>query len=249
LLRSDLSGQSFTTQHLFDIRNDPEGIYSTEPLFQTPYVQAAGYGYVPPNPPQAQSPISSHDMKGATSCSPDHNCTCISCLHLASHPIDTTRLSDGQVSVICKLPGCNHVEGRVRTSLLYANSGTTILDGYYEDFFHYRNDIDMINHERNHFKRAGIYRCLEPGCGKTTKKFADLKRHYRVAHCTNAIKYPCPTLGCKYSGNNGFLREDKLKSHYRNVHKEKAAPSKSLQDIYPEKDSAQAGNLMTVKDA
>jgi len=107
----------------------------------------------------------------------------------------------------------------------------------------------MNNHERNHFKRAGIYRCLEPGCGKTTKKFADLKRHYRVAHCTNAIKYPCPTFGCKYSGNNGFLREDKLKSHYRNVHKEKAAPSKSLQDIYPKKDSAQAGNLMTVKDA
>ena len=78
-------------------------------------------------------------------------------------------------------------------------------------------------HERSHFGQSGKYTCAEPGCHTTTKKFSDLKRHYAGRHCIDPkkAKFPCPVLDCKYSGDNGFARKDKLKSPYKNVHERK----------------------------
>ena len=76
------------------------------------------------------------------------------------------------------------------------------------------------------------YRCLEQHCHFNTKRQADLVRHYRTKHCENPPNFPCQVLGCKYGGENGFARKDKLKSHYRNVHEGKL-PGKAFQAIEP----------------
>ncbi len=93
-------------------------------------------------------------------------------------------------------------------------------------------------HEQAHFGKPGDYHCLEEGYKTITKKWADLKRHYTVRHCTNPPKFPCPVLGCKYGGDNGFTREDKLKSHHRNVHQGKVVPGKAFQPIEPKANRA-----------
>jgi len=95
-----------------------------------------------------------------------------------------------------------------------------------------------FGHEQSHFGKAGDYHCLEEGCKTTTKKWADLRRHCLNQHCTNATKFPCPVLGCKYGGDNGFIREDKLKSHHRNVHQGKVVPGKAFQPIKPKANGA-----------
>lgn len=76
------------------------------------------------------------------------------------------------------------------------------------------------------------YRCLEQHCHFNTKRIADLVRHYRTKHCENPPNFSCQVLGCKYGGENGFARKDKLKSHYRNVHEGKM-PGKAFQAIEP----------------
>lgn len=97
---------------------------------------------------------------------------------------------------------------------------------------------ELAKHERTHFGNSGDYHCLEEGCKTNTKKFADLRRHYTVRHCTNASKFPCPVFGCKYGGDNGFTREDKLKSHHRNVHQGNVVPGKAFQPIQPKANGA-----------
>ena len=76
------------------------------------------------------------------------------------------------------------------------------------------------------------YWCLEQHCHFNTKRQADLARHYRTKHCENPPNFPCQVLGCKYGGENGFVRKDKLKSHYKNVHEGKL-PGKAFQAIEP----------------
>ena len=76
-------------------------------------------------------------------------------------------------------------------------------------------------HERSHFLKADKYGCLEDDCRAVLTKWGDLKRHYKSQHCTNRRKYACPIIGCRYGGDNGFPRKDKLKSHFKNVHEGK----------------------------
>lgn len=79
----------------------------------------------------------------------------------------------------------------------------------------------VTKHEKSHFIKAGKYACLEEDCHTTVAKWGDLKRHYKSRHCTRTTKYPCLVIGCKYGGDNGFPRKDKLKSHFKNVHEGK----------------------------
>ena len=95
------------------------------------------------------------------------------------------------VEGLCRFPGCNHKS----------------------DSYHL-----PLKHEREHFVEKGHYRCGEAQCEKVFKRWYDVPRHYKVNHCQNAKRFPCNVVGCKYSGDDGFLRKDKLKSHYRNVH-------------------------------
>ena len=85
-----------------------------------------------------------------------------------------------------------------------------------------------------HYRQNGKYTCLEQDCPTVTKQFSELKRHYKK-HCTSPDKkqFPCPVLWCKYSGTNGFLRKDKLQSHYRNIHEGKPGPVKGGRVIKP----------------
>ena len=105
--------------------------------------------------------------------------------------------------------------------------GCSYIPSYWEGFFH----------EKSHFRspHEGRFQCLEYHCKFTTKRFPDLIRHYATKHCMNPKKFPCPVPFCKYSGDNGFLRQDKLKSHQRNVHKTAVTSrsSKTFQAIQP----------------
>lgn len=104
---------------------------------------------------------------------------------------------------------------------------------------HYKYVSHLAKHERSHYGNPGDYRCPEAECYTKAVKFADLKRHVQVTHCTNPLKFPCHVLGCKYGGDNGFARKVKLKSHHRNVHEGKIAPRKANRRIKP-KTSGQA---------
>ena len=78
-------------------------------------------------------------------------------------------------------------------------------------------------HEKNHFRHDGQFRCIEDRCVYGAKRWSDLKRHYTSKHCMNPkTKFPCPEIGCKYGGDNGFTRKDKLKSHREKVHDKRA---------------------------
>ena len=116
---------------------------------------------------------------------------------------------------MCHLPGCN--------------SYLSVWEAYW--------------HEQRHYIQNGKYTCLEQGCQAVTTEFYELKRHYKK-HCTSPDKeqFPCPVLWCKYSGNNGFLRKDKLKSHYRNIHEGKPGPLKAGRVIKPRVSSVGNGS-------
>ena len=135
------------------------------------------------------------------------DCTCISCLAKCTANF---WIRDNEYNLVCRchFPGCQ----------TYTKEG----DSYAE-------------HERSHYGLPGKYTCLEQTCQVATKNFGDLKRHDKAKHCTNPNKeqFPCPVLWCKYSGNNGFARKDKLKSHYRNIHEGKPGPVKAGRVIKP----------------
>ena len=108
--------------------------------------------------------------------------------------------------------------------------------------------FDCAQHVKGHFRLNQQFVCKEEHCGFVTKRWADLQRHYTAKHCTNPQKatFPCPIPWCKYSGNNGFARKDKFKSHYNNVHKGNNAPGKANRVMKPAgrtPDSCASGNL------
>ncbi|KAL9074467.1 MAG: hypothetical protein Q9161_002255 [Pseudevernia consocians] len=95
--------------------------------------------------------------------------------------------------------------------------------------------LEIWKHDNSHYGQPGKYTSLEQNCQVVTTNFGDLKRHYKAKHCTKYDKeqFPYSVLWCKYSGNNGFARKDKLKSHYKNIHEGKPRPVKAGQVIKP----------------
>ena len=93
-------------------------------------------------------------------------------------------------------------------------------------------------HEKEHFSHEGKYQCKASNCKGSFNRWDDLIRHTSNKHCLNPKRYPCPEIGCKYSGDNGFPRKDKMKSHHRNEHEGKpkiflARPAGVPQAILP----------------
>ena len=85
-----------------------------------------------------------------------------------------------------------------------------------------RSDLahaEILDHEKEHFWCPGGYRCAEARCNASFERWLDFKSHYANKHCKEHKKFPCLFPSCKYSGENGFLRKDKLKAHYKKVHK------------------------------
>ena len=134
-------------------------------------------------------------------------CSCLLCLGIgATYYSDGKWLSDAGTYVrLCQVPGCSYT--------------------FHSDPKHMfpRNSSWMRAHERSHYGNKGHYRCAEEGCRATLKRWHDFTRHYTVHHCKVAKRYPCSVSDCKYAGENGFLRLDKLKSHYRNKHQKAKA--------------------------
>lgn len=77
------------------------------------------------------------------------------------------------------------------------------------------------------------YRCPEHHCHSKFKDVRGVLRHYQAKHCTEPSRYPCSVFNCKYSGNNGFLRKDKLKSHYQKVHAGQTVASNTNRRLLP----------------
>jgi len=92
---------------------------------------------------------------------------------------------------------------------------------------------DLLVHEKSHYEHHGGFKCAEGDCGHLAKEFRDLKRHYRAKHCTKTPGYPCDVLGCKFGGDNGFHRKDKLASHYKNMHQRGVASTTHRRNILP----------------
>lgn len=151
--------------------------------------------------------------------SSQEDCTCISCLGIG--------IRDGwacrRVGHGCRFPGCP-----------YRDDSRPYRDDYLPYRYSHRA-APFYEHEKSHYGQTGKYICLEQTCQVATKNFGDLKRHHKLKHCSNPTKeqFPCPVLWCKYSGNNGFARKDKLKSHYKNIHEGKPGPVKAGRVIKP----------------
>ena len=152
----------------------------------------------------------------STSAAPGSNgqCSCITCVDLGSERVWSY---NSQVAYPCRLSGCN----------FSAPQEGKRPDG--DD-----DQRDARNHEKTHFRHEGQFRCKEDRCVYAAKRWSDLKRHYTSKHCLNPkTKFPCPEIGCKYGGNNGFTRKDKLKSHREKVHERHAKPEKRFRVSKP----------------
>ena len=152
---------------------------------------------------RASRPVGS-TVDNALTEGPSHECSCTACLSVGA-------LKDWpDQGMPCRFPACS-----------YFTEGHS----------------DHILHERGHFQKAGssTFHCMEQVCPFTSKRWPDLVRHYTVKHCTSPKKFqfPCPVPWCKYNGNNGFARKDKLKSHYKNIHEGKPGPVKAGRVIKP----------------
>lgn len=128
-----------------------------------------------------------------------NGCNCIVCAGVGNKV-------QGPADVPCRVPGCN-VPGHDKLWPWI-----------------------VLKEEASHFRVAGErkFKCAENDCPVAVSSMTDLKRHYTNKHCTKSEKFPCPLVWCKYSGDNGFKRKDKLKSHYRNAHEGKRDPSKAF---------------------
>ncbi|MCJ1463065.1 hypothetical protein MMC07_001670 [Pseudocyphellaria aurata] len=89
---------------------------------------------------------------------------------------------------------------------------------------------DWRKHLPTHFFQDEKYHCKFPRCNRTFGRWEELTRHDKT-HCLRPTKFACDVLDCKYSGNNGFLRHDKLLSHKRNVHDGKAPPGQLMREL------------------
>ena len=172
--------------------------------------------------PQASTHLMTHPIITHADGS-DHNavlipdCECISCLGIWKSR-GPSYWNNGKAYYPCRVLGCLHTQ-----KIYWPNEKA---DRQYAL-------TDLRRHEKAHFGEEGHFRCLSDHCTFVTKRWSDLKRHSTVMHCKNAKKIPCPVPYCKFAGdNNGFLRKDKLTTHFNRVHKGvKAAPRGTLRAI------------------
>ena len=194
---------SYNESHGHPLPSFPRGVCTTAALNEDDFY----YGVAMPRPGMDQklpeALVGSTIRDGLTD-GPGRECSCTACLFVGA----IKDWPDHGMS--CRFPGCK-----------YFTEGHS----------------DHIWHERGHFLKAGnaTYHCVEQLCPFTSKRWPDLVRHYTVKHCTSPKKfrYPCPVLSCKYNGNNGFARKDKLNSHYKNIHQGKSGPGKASRVLKP----------------
>ena len=146
-----------------------------------------------------------------------NGCDCIVCAGVGKKVVSPLP----SLELPCRVPGCN---------------------------VPYHNKIwfaELLKEEASHFRTAGEakLKCAEDDCPVAVSSMTDLKRHYTNKHCTKVEKFSCPLVWCKYSGDNGFKRKDKLKSHYRNAHEGKRDPSKAFRVTKSSSSGGGSGDL------
>ena len=187
-------------------------------MFDSDKTETSELGQGSSNPTWADSTVP-HNSDGnnnvlsvtTTSAAPgsSRECSCVTCLELGS---DRWSGESVPVNYPCRLPDCNF-------SIVVEQGGE-----YWKGF---AAEWIARKHEKNHFRHNRQFRCIEDRCVYGAKRWSDLKRHYTSKHCLNPkTKFPCPEIDCKYGGNNGFTRKDKLKSHREKVHEKHARPEK-----------------------
>ncbi len=146
-------------------------------------------------------------------CRTSLDCSCMACSHIGNWTVLDPSGIRG-----CRFHGCTYTAQTAKDDTSAWQS-------------------DLINHEYSHYFMHGEppFQCADGHCKFTTKRWSDLVRHCKSRHCTGPKEFPCPVPYCKYSGNNGFARKDKLRSHQRNVHETRVmpAPSQGLRAIQP----------------
>lgn len=128
-------------------------------------------------------------------------CSCIGCLQVGFYTSDDFLF----LNFLCRVSGC---QWSIPTGDMGSKAHRT--------------------HERKHYDRGERFICTGNHCRFVTKRWADLIRHCTSRHCLNPRKLPCHVLGCMYGGGRGFTREDKLRSHYKNVHPDVNLSSKGF---------------------
>ena len=188
--------------------------------------------------------------QASTSLRPD--CNCIVCLSIGTHEAKDLE------SYACRFSGCSSILSSI--SDRYMHEYTTHYPlirqdfslpcrvpgcGHEESAYHPLTfDESHVSHERAHFKvqdeeendkksKKASYFCDVPNCKYKTARWPDLIRHTTHKHCTAPRKLPCPVIGCKYSGENGFTRKDKLKNHCQKVHAGMVLPGQANSAIRP----------------
>lgn len=142
------------------------------------------------------------------------SCNCLACFLL---PETLKDIYDR--NPICKFSSCRKSCREITGTTLY------FYDGWGKAAFR--------EHILQHYYQSGRYVCQIENCKSTFQRPNDMVRHHRSQHCARREKYPCNVIGCKYSGDNGFARKDKLRSHYKNVHEGQSLPGRSLRTILP----------------
>ena len=155
-------------------------------------------------------------------------CNCMVCLGLVSRNSVAVSFTATQILASCRFPDCDFVHISYYSKNEYDNFGVSFKKIVQHSYFSF-----IRKHECQHFRSPEGFSCRVQGCKTTVKKFEDLKRHSRAKHCKKATKFPCPEIGCKYSGDNGFKRKDKMRSHYHNIHERKMGSGKSERSIEP----------------
>ena len=155
---------------------------------------------VPYNKDEENSMLSAISTTAASGFS--RECSCITCVELGSRREIMWNVDMYQYE--CRLSNCNF-EAAIGSQEKYP--------------YAWAGEAAVRKHEKDHFRHEGQLRCIEDRCDYGAKRWPDLKRHYTSKHCLNPkTKFPCPEIGCKYGGDNGFTRKDKLKSHRDKVH-------------------------------
>ena len=146
---------------------------------------------------------------------PAKGCVCLGCLCWPTN--EEFRIISRPMNASCRIPDC---------SWTY----------HFEKFYWYGNLKNrIVHHEEDHFfeRTPGrhAFTCKHEHCIYTTKRSSDIKRHYAAKHCKNAKKFPCTVIGCKFSGDNGFSRKDKMRDHLKAGHRSMFTPGKPVQTI------------------
>ena len=153
--------------------------------------------------------------QASSSTSPSQKCACLLCLGISTY--DSTSVGTWH----CRFASCNWG---------YKNPSTG---------FKWWMNLDRRKHEKTHYRldpklSQSTFSCPVENCRFSSKRWSDLLRHTSAKHCYNPAKFTCSVIGCKYNGEgNGFIRKDKLKDHYKNMHQGQRVPSQAVRAIEP----------------